>query len=99
MSKPREPLYPSLLEKSLAENRDIMRVAARHTAWMPAIDPKDEIAAITATGRRRRRPGERVKIINPFGTLTVLSTGCNPLAPLDPEPSLPAQAADKDKGE
>jgi type IV secretion system protein VirD4 len=52
------------------------------------IDPKGEIAAVTARFRRQLR-GHAVRIINPYGVLTDIrpdlrSDGWNPLADLDP---------------
>lgn len=52
------------------------------------IDPKGEIAAVTARFRRKLR-GHTVRIINPYGVLTdvrpdLKSDGWNPLADLDP---------------
>lgn len=43
MSKPRETLYPSLLDRFRAENRDITdikTVAERQTAWFIVMDRK-----------------------------------------------------------
>jgi type IV secretion system protein VirD4 len=53
------------------------------------IDPKGEVAAITARFRRSL-PGHEVKIINPYGVLVderpdLKSDGWNPLAALDPQ--------------
>jgi type IV secretion system protein VirD4 len=49
------------------------------------IDPKGELAAITADYRRTL--GE-VVILNPFGVLGIASAGFNPLAALDPDSPL-----------
>jgi type IV secretion system protein VirD4 len=47
-----------------------------------AIDPKGELAAITAD--HRRKMGHEVVILNPFNVLGLGSAGFNPLAKLDP---------------
>lgn len=47
------------------------------------IDPKGELAAVTAD--HRRRLGHDVVILNPFGVLGFPSAGFNPLASLDPQ--------------
>lgn len=46
------------------------------------IDPKGELAAITADSRRKM--GHKVVILNPFNVLGLGSAGFNPLASLDP---------------
>jgi len=53
------------------------------------IDPKGEIAAVTAAKRAKEFGKESVKILNPFGVLTdtypdMASCGFNPLATIDP---------------
>lgn len=63
------------------------------------IDPKGELAAVTA--RYRKKTGNRVVVINPFGILAdrvdfedMQSEGYNPLAALDPSlPSFNVQAS------
>jgi type IV secretion system protein VirD4 len=47
------------------------------------IDPKGELAAVTA--EHRLRMGHKVAILNPFNVLGLGSAGFNPLAALDPE--------------
>lgn len=47
-----------------------------------AIDPKGELAKITA--RRRTAMGQRVVILDPFGTTGVAGNRFNPLAEIDP---------------
>lgn len=47
------------------------------------IDPKGELAAITA--EQRRQMGHEVIILNPFNVLDLGSAGFNPLAQLDPD--------------
>jgi type IV secretion system protein VirD4 len=47
------------------------------------IDPKGELAAVTAD--HRRKLGHDVVILNPFGVLGFESAGFNPLASLDPQ--------------
>jgi type IV secretion system protein VirD4 len=49
------------------------------------IDPKGELAAVTAD--RRRKMGHDVVILNPFNVLGLGSAGFNPLANLDPNAS------------
>ena len=46
------------------------------------VDPKGELAAITAD--RRRKMGHNVVILNPFNVLGLGSAGFNPLSSLDP---------------
>lgn len=49
-----------------------------------AIDPKGELARITA--RARREKGQKVVVLDPFGESGTLPSGCfNPLAELDPQ--------------
>lgn len=67
--------------------RDVLAlVLAEYTGSILAIDPKGQMAAVTA--RRRRELGQQVFILNPFNILADRlgpSAKFNPLAALDPE--------------
>lgn len=56
---------------------------ARLTSWsMLVVDPKGDLAAMTAAYRAAR--GNKIVLLNPFNALSLGSNGFNPVAALDP---------------